>query len=239
MGKALITGANRGLGLVMCQGLIAAGYEVVATVRPDSDCSALDGLKGVKKVFLEYEHPEMMDEILKDETDLDAVILNAGILYNGPFADMSETEINKLVRIDFWAVTVLARAAYAYFQKKGKGKIILVSSLSGHRPLPDLAVYGACKAGVAALGKALYLEGARDHIDVLTLLLGYYETGLWQEKPNLSLPPRDPAEINKKILRFLENRYHRWYATYGFLAKIQLYFSSVLYTPLARRVYKS
>src|SRR5213079_1873390 len=93
----------------------------------------------------------------------------------GPFADAPLDAVLSMVQLDI--VTALTHVFAHDMRARGRGKILLVSSVLAFQGVENFAVYSAAKAYVLRLGEALHRELKRDGIVVTTLCPGVSDTG--------------------------------------------------------------
>ena len=147
-GRAVVTGAGRGLGAAIVERLRAAGYDVVATDVVGGD-----------------EHLDVRDadacRALAQAVQPDVWINNAGILGAGDAATQSDDLLDSVVAVNLLGVMHGTRAAVEVMRGRdggrGRGHVINVGSLASWVPVPGECVYAATKAGV--LSFTLGLEG--------------------------------------------------------------------------------
>lgn len=107
---------------------------------------------------------------------LDVVINNAGGSPPGDAATVSPRFIEKIVTLNLLAPFYVAQAAHGVMSQQAEGgAIINIGSLSGTRPSPGSAAYGAAKAGLANLTQTLAMEWA-PAVRVNCVTVGYLET---------------------------------------------------------------
>jgi len=158
---ALVTGGARGVGRGIVSVLADAGARVVICGRSEPE----DLRDGVAFRTCDVRSAEdvaaVVDWILGQFGRLDIAVNNAG---GAPFAmaaDASPRLHSKIVELNLLAPLVVAQAANAVMQRQdGGGAIVMVSSVSGHRPSPGTAAYGAAKAGLDSLTTTLAVEWA-------------------------------------------------------------------------------
>ena len=158
---ALVTGGSRGVGLGISQVLAAAGAMVVSCGRSRPDAA----LAGTQFLECDVREPEHVERLVRTVVDrhgqLDVVVNNAG---GAPFAlarDASPRLAAKVVELNLLAPLLVAQAANAVMQVQADGgSIVMVSSVSGHRPSPGTSAYGAAKAGLDNLVSTLAVEWA-------------------------------------------------------------------------------
>ncbi len=170
----LVTGGVRGVGAGIAQVLADLGAVPVVCARRPGD--------GHPGEFLACDVRDsdavaaMIAEIVRRHGRLDGVVNNAG---GAPFALAAEASDNfsaKIVGLNLLAPLTVARAAHAVMAgQDGGGAIVNVSSVSGHRPSPGTAAYGAAKAGLDNLTESLAVEWA-PQIRVNSVICGPVET---------------------------------------------------------------
>jgi len=158
--SAVVTGAARGIGRAIAERLVAAGHAVVITdvdgeaaARTATEIGAVAGL--TQDVRDEAGHHTVAAEANK-HAPLAVWVNNAGVGFDGPIAEQSSERVRALVDINFTGVLWGCRAAVEAMN--GGGEILNVASLSGHGPVPGLAVYAATKAAVVSLTGSLDSE---------------------------------------------------------------------------------
>ncbi|MDX6284643.1 MAG: hypothetical protein QOG53_128 [Frankiales bacterium] len=104
---------------------------------------------------------QVIDAVVEQHGRLDVVINNAGGSPHADAADSSPRFVEKIVALNLLAPFYVAQAANAVMQKQDDGGVIInVGSVSGARPSPGTAAYGAAKAGLANLTRTLAVEWA-------------------------------------------------------------------------------
>lgn len=108
---------------------------------------------------------------------LDVVVINAGRGGGARIGSGREAENRAVVETNLLGVISQAEVAMQLFRERGRGHLVLVSSLAAARGLPgSAAIYSATKAAVTSLGESLHMETAGSDITVTTLLPGYIRT---------------------------------------------------------------
>jgi NAD(P)-dependent dehydrogenase (short-subunit alcohol dehydrogenase family) len=173
--SAVVTGAARGIGRAIAERLVARGFAVVVTdvngesaARTATEIGAAASL--TQDVRDEASHHEVATVATK-HGPLAVWVNNAGVGFDGPIAEQSSERVRALVDINFTGVLWGCRAAVEAMTgggmtgggmtgggMTGGGEILNVASLSGHGPVPGLAVYAATKAAVVSLTGSLDSE---------------------------------------------------------------------------------
>jgi NAD(P)-dependent dehydrogenase (short-subunit alcohol dehydrogenase family) len=115
---------------------------------------------------------------------IDILVQAAGIRgpVGVPLVDLTEKDIRAVIEVDLVAPFLVCKAiARTMVDKKAGGKIVIISSLSGLKPQPGSAAYGAAKAGSISLTRSLALELAPFQINVNGINPGVFITNLRDE----------------------------------------------------------
>ncbi len=182
---ALVTGAARGLGQAMAQGLAEAGADIVGLDR----CSSDETGEAVQKLGRRY-HQVCCDlheasvadlnaivaQIVAKMGRLDILVNNAGIIRRAPALEFSEVDWDDVLQINLKAVFFLSQAAARVMAPQGGGKIINVASMLSFQGGILVPSYTAAKSGVAGITRALANEWAKHGINVNAVAPGYMAT---------------------------------------------------------------
>lgn len=183
---ALITGAAVGIGNAIAQVLAEEGAHVyLADVNAAGADAAAASLveNGLRATPLAADVSRGQDVTQMFRTiaaggRLDAVVNNAGINVRSDFRHLSDAEWVRIREVNLDGVVRVARDAFPLLQASGRGSLVNVASIMGHRGLRQLAGYSATKGAVAALTRALAVEYAPYNIRVNTVSPGFVETAL-------------------------------------------------------------
>ncbi len=168
----IITGAAGGQGQVAVELFAAEGAKVVATDLPGKATKAINETMQKYPDKVHYVRGDVtsaidLDEIIKTATDrfgrIDVLFNNHGVMVGSPLLETTEEEIDHVLNINVRASFLLCqRAARQMVEQGDGGSIILNSSVGGLVGFPDMAAYGASKAGVAQLARSM-ANDLRDH----------------------------------------------------------------------------
>ncbi|HYD62053.1 MAG TPA: SDR family oxidoreductase [Noviherbaspirillum sp.] len=161
----LVTGGTRGIGQAIAAAFLGEGAQVVVCGRraPEQpvECNGRDAVFMQVDVRDTEQVKAMVDGIVERFGRLDIVVNNAGGSPPVLAADASPRFHESIVRLNLLAPLDLAQRANACMQRQPEGGVVLfIGSISGLRPSPGTAAYGAAKAGVISLVRSLAIEWA-------------------------------------------------------------------------------
>ena len=170
----LVTGGVRGVGAGISGVFAGQGATVVTCARRPVEDSPYEFL--ACDVRDDGSVTALVDAIVERHGRLDVVVNNAGGSPYAPAADASAKFSTKIVELNLLAPLSVSRQANRYMQNQDRGgSIINVASVSGRRPTPGTAAYGAAKAGLESLTSTLAVEWG-PKVRVNSLVVGMVET---------------------------------------------------------------
>jgi 3-oxoacyl-[acyl-carrier protein] reductase len=191
MHNVLVTGGSRGIGLAISRKIAAAGYNVIAVARRESDelRAAIGEAAKKGKGTLHFRAFDLsaVDAIpsfvkaLRDEFGaIYGLVNNAGIGTEGLLATMHNSEIESLLRLNVLSPIILTKYIARHMMADGAGRIINMSSIIASTGYNGLSVYGATKAAATGFTKSLAREVGKLGITVNAIAPGFVDTELTQ-----------------------------------------------------------
>jgi NAD(P)-dependent dehydrogenase (short-subunit alcohol dehydrogenase family) len=180
---AVVTGANKGIGLAITKALVAEGAYVVAGSLSTENLDALDRVRAVPVNLLSEDGPALLVQTAIDEhSRLDVLVNNVGavrIRMDG-FLATSDDEFDWALKMNFFIALRATRAALVPMLEQGSGSIVNIASVNSFFQ-PDGATvdYGVAKAAVVSLSKSLSQEFGPRGIRVNCVSPGQVSTDLW------------------------------------------------------------
>jgi NAD(P)-dependent dehydrogenase (short-subunit alcohol dehydrogenase family) len=162
----VVTGGARGVGRGITEAFLSAGADVAICGRNEPGRDELPVAGGRRAVFFtaDVRDGEQAAAVLRATHErfgrVDVLVNNAGGSPAVPAADASARFVAQVVALNLLAPMYCAQAANAVMQEAGGGSIINIASVSGLRPSPGTAAYGAAKAGLINLTRTLAVEWA-------------------------------------------------------------------------------
>ena len=188
---AVVTGASKGIGLAVARTLLAEGAHVVASSRNRSE--ELDALGAdLVHVPADLMDPGAPRDVIAHAVDrfgrLDILVNNAG----GPppgtslprfgFLDLGDDDWRDMLEFNLLSAVRACRAAIPAMLERGGGAIVNISSVHGRQPSAVNVDYGAAKAAMMNLTKALSEEFGPQGIRVNGVCPGPVRTPWWTDK---------------------------------------------------------
>ncbi|SRR6266508_3983335 len=157
---AVVTGANRGLGLAVASELAREGYDVVAGARDPARAPAVDGLRWAA---LDVTDQASVDGLVRDLDRVDVLVNNAGVYPPGKASEIDLAVAEKTWQVNALGAWRLAVALVPLMRRGGWGRIVNVSSEAGSLASmgASMPAYNVSKAGLNAVTRVLAadLEG--------------------------------------------------------------------------------
>ncbi len=212
--RAIVTGANSGIGEGIARGLAEAGAAVVVNyVAGDEraqkvvdDIRAAGGKAFAIKadVSSEEQVQDMFRRAVAEYGTIDILVNNAGLQQDAPFHEMTLAQWRKVLDVNLTGQFLCAREAVREFLRRGQlpelscstGKIICVSSVHDVIPWAGHANYAASKGGVAMLMKTMAQELAMKKIRVNSISPGAIRTPI-------NTSAWDTAEAEAALLKLI------------------------------------
>jgi NAD(P)-dependent dehydrogenase (short-subunit alcohol dehydrogenase family) len=196
---ALVTGANRGIGLAFAHELLARGARKVYVGARDPASVTQSGVQALR---LDVNKPEDVAAAAALATDVSLVINNAGIAQPGGFlAPDGEEVTRRIFETNFFAMLRMSSAFAPILKANGGGALLNVLSVASWVNGGELAAYSASKSAAWSLTNALCNELAAQKTQVVALHMGYVDTDLTR---GLDAPKSSPGDIVKRALDGLE-----------------------------------
>ena len=185
----LITGASTGIGAVYADRFARRGHNLVLVARDQARLETLaanlrketgvsvDLLPADLTVAADLERVEAR---LRTDNNIGILVNNAGAAAAGTLAKPDSAALERLIRLNVTAVTLLTGAVVPRFLERGEGAIINIASVVGVAPEFPLGAYGATKAYVLALSQNLQAELGSRGVYVQAVLPAATRTEIWE-----------------------------------------------------------
>ncbi len=205
--RALVTGANSGIGTAVAKTLAEAGADVVINyvVHPDNAEALAEEIRGKGRkamtVMADISDAEqvsaMFARVEKEWGGLDILVNNAGI--DGGRMLGWEADVDawrRVIDINLFGTFLVSQAALKHMVPRGSGVIVNLSSVHETIPWSGFSAYAASKAGVSMLTKTLAQEVSSRGVRVLAVAPGAIRTPI---NKDVWGDPEGLADLDKKI----------------------------------------
>ena len=183
---ALVTGASRGLGLLLAREFARLGCPLVICARDEAELErAADGLRGggaqvvtvAGDITEEGVAQRLVDTAVERYGRLDILCNNAGIIQVGPVQSTTAEEYETALRTMALAPVRLALAALPVMREQGHGRIVTIASIGGKIGVPHLLPYSTAKFAAVGFSEGLRAELGAGPVTVTTVVPGLMRTG--------------------------------------------------------------
>lgn len=168
----VVTGGTRGVGAGIARAFVDAGADVVTCARRPAGTP----LEGCRFVSVDLRDQRAVRDFFAALPRLDVLVNNAGGTPYRLLTDVDAERHARVVELNLVAPLTASLAAYEHLAR-AKGCVVMIGSVSGSRPSPGSAAYGAAKAGLESLARSMAVEWAPD-VRVNTLVAGMVRTEL-------------------------------------------------------------
>ena len=214
---ALVTGGSRGLGPYIARALAGEGVNLTLTARSaDSLRQVAEELSGgaarvhsiAADVCDDGARRELVEEAESTLGPIDILVNNAGIEAIVPYTDLPPDHIEAMIRTNLEAPLILSRLVLEGMLERGRGHVVMMSSLGGKKGSPYSATYAATKAGLIAWTSGLRIELEGTGVSASVICPGFVsEAGMFavrtQKAPRV-LGTSTPEAVARAVLRAIQ-----------------------------------
>ncbi len=192
MRNVIVTGGSRGLGLAIATQLAGAGYRVIAISRKTTaeltaagEKAAAAGIGAIVFRALDLTDleaiPAFVRSLRAEVGPFYGLVNNAGLGTGGVLANMHDTEIERLLRLNTLSPIILTKYAIKSMMIERAGRVVNISSIVASTGYSGLSVYSASKAALLGFTNSLARELGQLGITVNAIAPGYIATEMTQE----------------------------------------------------------
>ncbi|MEK9929050.1 MAG: SDR family NAD(P)-dependent oxidoreductase [Halieaceae bacterium] len=212
---ALIAGASEGLGAAFAECLAAQGINLILVARRAEPLETLavrlreTHAVDVMTQSLDLANEEALVSFMGTlDADLGLIICNAAYSAVGGFLETPAEQLKQIIGVNVTAPLLITRLLAPRLLTRGRGGVILMSSLAGNQGSANIATYAASKSFNTVLAEGLWQELKRAGIDVVAPCAGAIRTPGYQQAASGPEPPgtMDADEVASQALAALGHR---------------------------------
>jgi NAD(P)-dependent dehydrogenase (short-subunit alcohol dehydrogenase family) len=198
-----VTGASKGLGLILVQKLLAEGYNVAATSRDIN--SLIKEVSAPSDQFLPLEMDLVTETSVQDAVaktishfkTIDVVVNNAGYGQIGTLEELSDEESRRNFDVNVFGLLNVIRNIMPHFRANRSGHFFNISSIGGyHGGFPGWGIYCSTKFAVSGLTEGLRAEAKAFGVKVTLVYPGYFRTS-FLSADSMGLPKNPIADYEE------------------------------------------
>jgi short-subunit dehydrogenase len=212
--RAIIVGASTGLGAALARELAKNGFLLALLARNEAQlqelCRSINEQAGSQIAFT-YPHdvtdfeavPTLFQQILADLRQIDVVVYNAGVMPSAGFSEYPFEKDREMISVNLLGGMAWLGQAAQFFERKGSGQIVGISSVAGDRGRVKNPGYAASKAGLDTYLESLRNRLTRSGVRILTVRPGPLKTRMTEEVGGLFMisPEKAARDISRAIRR--------------------------------------
>ena len=208
-----MTGATGGIGGAIARALHARGAQLVLTGRREEQLAALGTSLGegrVELVALDLAERDGPARLAEASGAVDVLVANAALPASGRVEDFTPDAIDRALDVNLRAPMQLTRALLPGMLERGRGHIVLVSSLSGKVASVRSGIYSATKFGLRGFAAGLREDVEQSGIGVTVIFPGFVSDAGFFAESGVKLPPwvgtRTPEQVAAAVVRGIEQQ---------------------------------
>jgi short-subunit dehydrogenase len=207
--KVLLTGATGGLGHAIARELRRRGADLVLTGRRIEKLEPLAAETGAVAVQADLAIRGDVERLISEHADTDILIANAALPASGHIHSFDAHEIDLALDVNLRATLILAHALSAQMSTRGRGQVVLMSSLAGKSGQTGSSVYSATKFGLRGFAQGLRADLRPANVGVSCVFPGFVrDAGMYADSGvklpawiGTSTPQQVSAAVTKAITR--------------------------------------
>jgi NAD(P)-dependent dehydrogenase (short-subunit alcohol dehydrogenase family) len=197
----LITGTSSGIGLETALFLAERGFHVYASMRDLSRRGVLEDeakRRGLTLSVLQLDVNDTasihrsVDQVVRECGEIYGLVSNAGIVIEGYFEDISDTELRQVYETNLFGTMAVTRAVLPYMRDAGCGRIVFMSSAGARIAAPGSSPYCSSKFALEGFAESLAQEVLPLGLRIVLVEPGFVNTELFGNNHHTAVRSLDP-----------------------------------------------
>jgi short-subunit dehydrogenase len=206
--SVLVTGATGGIGNALARALHLAGAQLLLSGRRLDVLTPLANELDARAIAADLSQPEEVDRLAAEAGDVDVLVANAALPASGHLLELSQRQIDTMLDVNLRAPIALTRAMAPAMAARGRGHVVLISSLSGKAASPASSIYSATKFGLRGFAHAAREDLRASGVGVSVIMPGFIRDAGMFADAGIKLPPgvgtSSPEEVATAVLAAIE-----------------------------------
>jgi short-subunit dehydrogenase len=180
--SVLLTGATGGIGHAIARHLHEAGASLLLTGRRADVLEPLAAEVGGRSLAVDLAQRDAVDRLIAEAIDVDIMVANAALPASGDILSFTPEEIDRALEVNLRTPVIMSRILSERMAARGRGHIVLISSLSGKSGQAASSIYSATKFGLRGFGQGLRGDMAPRGVGVSVVFPGFIrDAGMFHE----------------------------------------------------------
>ncbi len=202
--RVLITGATGGIGAALAGAFANAGAELVLSGRRAGELAELAAAAKGRAVVADLTVRADLTRLLEEAGEVDVLIANAALPAAGLLSEFTAEQVDRALEVNLRAPIAMAHALAPAMVARGRGSIVLISSLAGLTASKGSSLYNATKFGLRGFGLALRQDLHGTGVGVTVVLPGFIrDAGMFADS-GAKTPPgfgtKTPDEVARAVV---------------------------------------
>lgn len=206
--RVLLTGATGGIGKTLAQALHARGAQLVLTGRNRDVLTPLATQLDAMAIIADIAQRSEVERLIAEAGEVDVLIANAALPASGRLLELSQDQIDAMLAVNLDAPIAMVRAVAPQMASRGRGHIVLISSLAGKAASPASSIYGATKFGLRGFAHGARADLRRSGVGVSVVMPGFIRGAGMFADSGVKLPPgvgtSSPEEVANAVISAIE-----------------------------------
>jgi uncharacterized protein len=207
--KILLTGATGGIGHALARALHQRGGQLVLTGRRLDALMPLAQELGARVIAADLAIRADVDRLAAEAADVDILVANAALPASGHLLELSPGQIDTMLEVNLRAPIALTRELAPAMVQRGRGQIVLISSLSGKAASPAASIYSAAKFGLRGFAHGARADLRGSGVGVSVILPGFVRDAGMFADAGVKLPPgvgtSSPEQVTAAAIKAIEH----------------------------------